>query len=252
MAQGVFTTKRLEEGATAFVATALYFTSKAILNTWLTNAGRQHQAVYSNKAVVMKNILQLNRETEAYGILVGLAGEVNAPRETKKPNAKLQCFPAVGPNAGCLKVTICTMNKVGMAAGAELLLNYGDDYDFTAADPVERTAYRGPIDAFVVTDSSATESGPPTESAGVPGTGGPKGDKEVMRKLVEKFGGENARAGCLWCQASEYAFFVVHNSGPLDTTLFFVHKLATGGGKVSPANTILLKSLGGNGAGGQV
>lgn len=161
---GIFTAVHLEEGAEIPVS-ALMFSKVAFLRQFLGRPGAQKM---HDRLAICRGIFHDGEEGAVYAVLAGFAGElmhsesrgVNAASRgasagpTKPANLKLKFNPRVGFNSGFLTVIVCTHNLAGLAAGTELLLNYGEFFDLsvpfgarqpTLADSL-RSGRKGPVD----------------------------------------------------------------------------------------------------------
>ncbi len=72
------------------------------------------------------------RASPAHAVLVGVAQFVQHYVTIRRsPNARWVFDPAAGFNSGALKLVVQTRNAAGIAAGADIVVNYGATFDFT-------------------------------------------------------------------------------------------------------------------------
>ena len=170
---GVFTQKRVEEGAEICTASCLWFSSEATLGEFLSRPGH---AQWADRLVKVPGLLQNGEATTLYGVLVGVSGEINHASaggagtvNARLPNAQLHLQPTVGLNTGLLVVKAVTSNKLGIAKGKEVLLDYGVDYCFSQVVWPSGEATTDPVSG-----PASTASGPaPAASGPAPAASGP-------------------------------------------------------------------------------
>ena len=184
---GVFTQKRVEEGAEICTASCLWFSSEATLGEFLSRPGH---AQWADRLVKVPGLLQNGEATTLYGVLVGVSGEINHASaggvgtvNARLPNAQLHLQPTVGLNTGLLVVKAVTSNKLGIAKGKEVLLDYGVDYLFSqvprpvgeaTTDPAHGPAPAGSEPAPGATGPAPGATGPTPRAPGpAPGGTGP-------------------------------------------------------------------------------
>ena len=83
-------------------------------------------SAWADRVVRIENVLQNGVPREVFAVMVGLGQYVNHYSGIKKaPNAKLAVRPEKGFNRGALQLMATNRNASGIAAGNEILLNYG-------------------------------------------------------------------------------------------------------------------------------
>jgi len=141
----------IREGQCICDAKVLLFESKPGLQAFLQSDSSR--AYLCDRIVEIRNV---QKGPEAmpltlWGLLVGCAGYLQHYQGIRRqgPNATLEVHCGEGPNDGVLKVICSTRNGAGIAPKAEIVINYGPDYDLTVAAPQpESKKFKGALDAF--------------------------------------------------------------------------------------------------------
>ena len=198
---GVFTQKRVEEGAEICTASCLWFSSEATLGEFLSRPGH---AQWADRLIKVPGLLHNGEATTLYGVLVGVSGEINHASaggvgtvNARLPNAQLHIQPTVGLNTGLLVVKAVTSNKLGIAKGKEVLLDYGVDYLFSQ---VQRPVGEATTDPPAASGPAPAASGPaPAASGPAPAGSGPApagSDKSQVPDAVK---------GLAWVQIDDHS-----------------------------------------------
>ena len=117
------------EGAVIGDATAIFFSSQVELMAFLLSDARPNHRRFADRLFKLKDVLHEGIRKTFFGILVGVAGEIMAPSLNQRANVELVLAPAQGLNPDLVKLVAKTRNKQGVAKSAELLLDYGDEFD---------------------------------------------------------------------------------------------------------------------------
>ena len=185
----VYANMTFSEGAEIGRATSIFFSSITSLKAFLQSDARPNHRRFADRLIKLNDITHNGIPGTFYGVLVGIAGEVMSPGQGQRANVELALAPAQGFNPGLVRLVVKTRNKVGLAKGAELLLDYGDEFDVTlpllaSGAPVPML---GPMDLYMKRGSPATRDeerrqGEPEakrQRTEPPGASGKSGDKVV-------------------------------------------------------------------------
>ena len=185
----VYANMTFSEGAEIGRATSIFFSSITSLKAFLQSDARPNHRRFADRLIKLNDITHNGIPGTFYGVLVGIAGEVMSPGQGQRANVELALAPAQGFNPGLVRLVVKTRNKVGLAKGAELLLDYGDEFDVTlpllaSGAPVPML---GPMDLYMKRGSPATRDeerrqGEPEakrQRTEPPGDSGDSGDKVV-------------------------------------------------------------------------
>ena len=147
----VYANMTFSEGAEIGRATSLWFSSTTSLKAFLQSDARPNHRRFADRLVKLDDIIYNGSPSTFYGVLVGIAGEIMAPSQGQRANVELVLAPAQGFNPGLVKLVVKTRNKQGLSKGAELLLDYGDEFDvklplLTSGAPVPML---GPMDLYM-------------------------------------------------------------------------------------------------------
>ena len=129
LGRGLVASRGLREGEVIADAAALFFDDMQALKQFLSRPGNR---IFADRIV---EISGLKREGEVQGsvmaVLIGLAqfAQHYVPIR-KSPNATWDFNPALGFNRQSLTLKVCTRNACGIAAGADIVVNYGANFDF--------------------------------------------------------------------------------------------------------------------------
>ena len=127
----VYAGQTFPEGAEIGSATSIFFSTRNELMAFLKSEARPNHRRFADRLIKLDDVMYEGMPKTFYGILVGIAGEVMSPAQGQRANVELVLAPAQGLNPGVVKLVVKTRNKVGVSKGAELLLDYGDDFDVT-------------------------------------------------------------------------------------------------------------------------
>ena len=182
----VYANMTFSEGAEIGRATSIFFSSITSLKAFLQSDARPNHRRFADRLIKLNDITHNGIPGTFYGVLVGIAGEVMAPGQGQRANVELALAPAQGFNPGLVRLVVKTRNKLGLAKGAELLLDYGDEFDVTlpllaSGAPVPML---GPMDLYMKRGSPAPTRGEEEPEAKrqrtePPGASGKSGDKVV-------------------------------------------------------------------------
>ena len=173
--RGLTTARPLRDGDMALPKNAcLRFSSKASLQGFLCQDIGMRDRVIKTTGIMTESGV----ETTLYSVPLGALQLVQHYGGIRKfPNCKLVAVPSEGPNDTFLQLVVCTANGAGVAAGSELLIDYGKEFDFSCLDPDasenSRKKWKGSLDVYFSRHASAAieESGeamPPEGSGGEP------------------------------------------------------------------------------------
>jgi uncharacterized protein YdaU (DUF1376 family) len=130
MGRGLIATRSIREGETITQASSLFFDDEAELMKFFGMGNDRFR-----DRIVGVNGLQhdgVPRESPVHAVLVGVAQFVQHYVTIRRsPNARWVFDPAAGFNSTALKLVVQTRNAAGIAAGSDIVVNYGATFDFT-------------------------------------------------------------------------------------------------------------------------
>ena len=102
---------------------ALWYDSLDSLRKFLAMKGNEY---WATRVVKIEGVAKGDGETDMYAVMVGCAQYTNHYHCIKKfANARLKFYPEKGFTAGALVLEASSRNSTGLAAGSEVLINYG-------------------------------------------------------------------------------------------------------------------------------
>jgi len=156
--RGIFAARALKENEVVCSCSALWFDSATGLQDMLNVPGN---IIFADRLIRVDNMdLTTNTSPEPivgslYGALVGIAGYLNHWGNIRRggPNLVLRVTPGKGFGDTLVEAVVRTRNGVGIAVKQSLVLNYGLEYDFAAANTVDDSdhavkKFRGSLDKF--------------------------------------------------------------------------------------------------------
>ena len=127
---------------------ALWYDSLDSLRKFLAMKGNEY---WATRVVKIEGVAKGDGETDMYAVMVGCAQYTNHYHCIKKfANARLKFYPEKGFTAGALVLEASSRNSTGLAAGSEVLINYGvsvsTDEDTSFGPDAKR--FKGALDSL--------------------------------------------------------------------------------------------------------
>ena len=142
--RGLVTTRSFRENEKIMDLTALWFDSVSALNEFLSQSGG---GAFSDRVVVISNVLRSGAPQDLYAVLVGLGQYVNHYSGLRKSaNAMIQLKPSLGFNRGSLHLVASNRNNSGIGGGGEICINYGVQFDLQTPCDTPSKRIRGALD----------------------------------------------------------------------------------------------------------
>jgi hypothetical protein len=130
MGRGLTATRSIREGETITLASSLFFDDEAELMKFLSMGNDR----FRDRIVGIGGLQHdgVPRASPVHAVLVGVAQFVQHYVTIRRsPNARWVFDPAAGFNSAALKLVVQTRNAAGIAAGSDIVVNYGATFDFT-------------------------------------------------------------------------------------------------------------------------
>lgn len=130
MGRGLTATRSIREGETITVASSLFFDDEAELTKFLGMGNDR----FRDRIVGISGLQHdgVPRASPVHAVLVGVAQFVQHYVTIRRsPNARWVFDPGEGFNCSAMKLVVQTRNAAGIAAGADIVVNYGAAFDFT-------------------------------------------------------------------------------------------------------------------------
>jgi hypothetical protein len=155
--RGLVASRGLREGEVIAHASSLFFDSAEQLRKFLRLPRNQQ---FRDRIVGIEN---LRRGGEPHGtvfaVLIGAAQFVQHYVNIRKaPNAEWEFRPSEGFNEAGLLLRVRTRNACGIAAGADVVVNYGAKFDF-AGSSASSPRFAGSLDALFAGQAAASSQG---------------------------------------------------------------------------------------------
>ena len=174
----IVTQRKLAETAIAMEAPCLPFSSAAAIGEFLNHGG--NSVLAEGGLVEVTGIKTQDDSTcSIFAALVGCArfirdcrqvgaGLTKAGPASRRANVRFECAPGAGANDGFLFVRVVTRNGVGIAAGSELVADFGPEYTTAkAGEGSLQKKFKGALDALFQSQKKM-DSQPTTPPAATP------------------------------------------------------------------------------------
>jgi len=186
--RGLVTQAGRREGEKIIDLPCLWFDSIDTLNNFLRAPGNSG---WSNKVIVVSGVMKNGTPQDIYAVLVGAGQYINHFAGIKRaPNAKIIFDHKIGLSHGALYVIASNRNGTGIAAGVEILLNYGLSYDLATGDestldqPAKK--FRGVLDAIFEQQRGQEQAATAGSSTDGPEEEATKKQEETAKKKQEE------------------------------------------------------------------
>jgi hypothetical protein len=152
--------RALKDGDVIIPARVLLYSDIRTLSEFLNGAGA---ALADGTLVKLTNLLTATGDTMAmYAVMVGVCTYARDFRGKRaRANAFLRVRPNIGANDGVLQLVVNTRNGCGIAAGSDILCDFGENYTPTSV-PTSMLAggkrFRGALDIVVARQLEAREA----------------------------------------------------------------------------------------------